>query len=91
MFFEIPSLTTDFHQESCHNVADKYVEYDVVIIIIDLVLLQKTAYRHVLFNVDFKVRRLIFSFDYSRLVEFLETLCDSSVNGSVLRTHAKFA
>jgi DNA-directed RNA polymerase subunit RPC12/RpoP len=40
--------------ENCHSVADKYVEYDVVIIIIDLVLLQKVAYRHILFNVDFK-------------------------------------
>ncbi|RZC40459.1 ARV1, partial [Asbolus verrucosus] len=46
--------TSLFHQESCHNVADKYVEYDIVIIIIDLVLLQKVAYRHILFNVDFK-------------------------------------
>ncbi|XP_044258732.1 protein ARV1 [Tribolium madens] len=40
--------------EFCHNVADKYLEYDIVIIAIDLVLLQRTAYRHILFNLEFK-------------------------------------
>lgn len=37
------------------EVADKYVEYDPVIVIIDLVLLRKEAYRHVLYNTQFKV------------------------------------
>lgn len=35
--------------------ADKYIEYDAVIIIIDLVLLSKEAYRHILYNTEFKV------------------------------------
>ncbi|XP_023021403.2 LOW QUALITY PROTEIN: ACAT-related protein required for viability 1 [Leptinotarsa decemlineata] len=38
----------------CRNVADKYVEYDTVIIIIDLILLRIIAYRHFLFNFKFK-------------------------------------
>lgn len=42
-------------QENCKEIADKYVEYDIVIIIIDLVLLNTMAYRHILLNTDFKV------------------------------------
>ncbi|GFG28488.1 hypothetical protein Cfor_11377, partial [Coptotermes formosanus] len=30
----------------CHQVADKYIEYDPVIVMIDLVLLNEQAYRH---------------------------------------------
>ncbi|CAH1975655.1 unnamed protein product [Acanthoscelides obtectus] len=38
----------------CGRIADKYVEYDTVIIIIDLILLNTGAYRHILFNTEFK-------------------------------------
>ncbi|KAG5873370.1 hypothetical protein JTB14_022973 [Gonioctena quinquepunctata] len=38
----------------CRNVADKYVEYDAVIVIIDLILLRIMAYRHFLLNYEFK-------------------------------------
>nr|CAI5855488.1 unnamed protein product [Callosobruchus analis] len=38
----------------CGEIADKYVEYDTVIIIIDLILLNISAYRHILFNSVFK-------------------------------------
>lgn len=38
----------------CHQVADKYIEYDQVIIMIDMVLLSKQAYRHILFNSSFE-------------------------------------
>ncbi|GLV31938.1 ACAT-related protein required for viability 1 [Carabus blaptoides fortunei] len=40
--------------ENCGEISDKYIEYDPVIIMIDLVLLQKQAYRHFLFNTEFK-------------------------------------
>ncbi|XP_056632988.1 protein ARV1 isoform X1 [Diorhabda sublineata] len=40
--------------DNCKNIADKYVEYDAVIVIIDLILLQMTAYRHVLLNSEFR-------------------------------------
>jgi hypothetical protein len=42
-------------QSECHHVADKYIEYDPVIVMIDLVLLNEQAYRHVLYNSPFKV------------------------------------
>ena len=34
--------------------ADKYIEYDPVIVLVDLVLLEKPAYRHLLYNSGFK-------------------------------------
>ncbi|XP_018580025.1 protein ARV1 [Anoplophora glabripennis] len=40
--------------EHCKNIADKYLEYDTVIIIIDLILLRLIAYRHILLNSKFK-------------------------------------
>lgn len=41
--------------ENCHEVADKYIEFEPIIILVDLVLLSKGAYRHVLYNTDFKL------------------------------------
>lgn len=40
-------------QENCGNLADKYIEYDPVIVLVDLVLLEKPAYRHLLYNSNF--------------------------------------
>ncbi|XP_055641311.1 protein ARV1 [Toxorhynchites rutilus septentrionalis] len=40
--------------DKCHNPADKYIEFEVLIILIDLVLLSKAAYRHILYNSDCK-------------------------------------
>ncbi|KAF7280654.1 ACAT-related protein required for viability 1 [Rhynchophorus ferrugineus] len=40
--------------EYCGKIADKYVEFDNVIVIIDLILLNTNAYRHILFNSQFK-------------------------------------
>ncbi|CDK28430.1 unnamed protein product [Kuraishia capsulata CBS 1993] len=34
----------------CHKVADKYVEYDNVLLFIDLMLLKQQAYRHLIYN-----------------------------------------
>uniref|UniRef100_A0A1B0DGL7 Protein ARV n=1 Tax=Phlebotomus papatasi TaxID=29031 RepID=A0A1B0DGL7_PHLPP len=39
---------------NCNEVADKYIEYEPVVILIDVVLLTKSAYRHILFNGQFK-------------------------------------
>ncbi|KAM7355186.1 ACAT-related protein required for viability 1 [Cochliomyia hominivorax] len=41
--------------EKCHHVADKYIEFEPVIIIVDSMLLSQQAYRHVLYNRDFKL------------------------------------
>ncbi|ETN64430.1 hypothetical protein AND_003856 [Anopheles darlingi] len=40
--------------EKCNNPADKYIEFEVLIILIDLMLLSKPAYRHILYNSDCK-------------------------------------
>lgn len=45
----------NFFQEKCQMITDKYIEYEPVIIMIDLVLLKKEAYRHFLFNTKFQV------------------------------------
>ncbi|KAL9904021.1 ACAT-related protein required for viability 1 isoform 3-T3 [Glossina fuscipes fuscipes] len=42
--------------EKCHKVVDKYVEFEPVIILLDTVLLSQQAYRHILYNRDFKNR-----------------------------------
>lgn len=34
--------------------ADKYIEYDPVIVFVDLILIEKPAYRHLLYNSNFK-------------------------------------
>ena len=34
----------------CSNFIDKYVEFDLIVIFIDLILLKRTAYRHIIFN-----------------------------------------
>uniref|UniRef100_A0A1B0C8D3 Protein ARV n=1 Tax=Lutzomyia longipalpis TaxID=7200 RepID=A0A1B0C8D3_LUTLO len=39
---------------NCNQIADKYIEFEPVVILIDLVLLTKSAYRHILFNGYFK-------------------------------------
>nr|CAD7264217.1 unnamed protein product [Timema shepardi] len=44
-----------FYKESCQQIADKYLEYDPVNIIIDLVLLNEQAYRHILYNYNFQI------------------------------------
>ncbi|KAH9500949.1 sterol homeostasis protein [Bulinus truncatus] len=41
------------HCDVCHSVADKYIEYDQVIIVLDALLLQPQAYRHLLINASF--------------------------------------
>ncbi|XP_076664779.1 ACAT-related protein required for viability 1 [Andrena cerasifolii] len=40
--------------DQCNHMADKYIEYDPVIILVDLILLDKRAYRHLLYNCDLK-------------------------------------
>lgn len=35
---------------NCSAVADKYIEYETVLVLIDVVLHRKKAYRHILFN-----------------------------------------
>lgn len=41
--------------DKCNLVVDKYIEFEPVVILIDSVLLSESAFRHVLFNQDFKL------------------------------------
>ncbi|XP_015519595.2 protein ARV1 [Neodiprion pinetum] len=49
-----PSVLKVSKCEKCGSIADKYIEYDPVIVLVDLVLLNKSAYRHLLYNSGFK-------------------------------------
>lgn len=42
-------------QDSCKKPVDKYIEYDLVIILIDAVLCKTQAFRHILFNTSLNV------------------------------------
>uniref|UniRef100_A0A915DM46 Protein ARV n=1 Tax=Ditylenchus dipsaci TaxID=166011 RepID=A0A915DM46_9BILA len=52
----------------CGEAVDKYVEYDIVLVFIDLILQYSTAYRHLLLNTNFK--------SYYRLASIF-LLCDA--------------
>lgn len=36
--------------QQCHKISDKYIEYDLVILFLDILLLKKQAYRHLVYN-----------------------------------------
>uniref|UniRef100_A0A914HXI3 Protein ARV n=1 Tax=Globodera rostochiensis TaxID=31243 RepID=A0A914HXI3_GLORO len=68
----------------CGSLVDKYVEYDIVLVLIDLVLQYRQAYRHVLFNSNSKsFNRLIFIFvlcdAYKAWIERVEHLPGSQI------------
>lgn len=68
-------------QEKCHEVADKYIEFETIVIVIDLILLSRPTYRHVLYNTDFRVsvnrKRRISSRELLFLVYSLDGRADS--------------
>ncbi len=39
-------------QANCQEVIDKYVEFDAVILLLDVLLLRIQSYRHLIFNYD---------------------------------------
>ncbi|KAG6447851.1 hypothetical protein O3G_MSEX005161 [Manduca sexta] len=49
-----PSVLKLTKCEECKGVVDKYIEYDPVIVMIDLVLMSREAQRHVIYNIEFK-------------------------------------
>ncbi|KAG2183727.1 hypothetical protein INT43_006738, partial [Umbelopsis isabellina] len=60
--------------DNCNNFADKYIEYDYVIIFIDMLLHKPQAYRHLLFNrITYNDERSIERIDLLRfLAEYQE-------------------
>ncbi|XP_050294060.1 protein ARV1 [Anthonomus grandis grandis] len=65
--------------KNCGKTADKYVEYDIVIIIIDLILLKNIAYRHLLLNTEFKN-----FWKLAVILMLLESYCDSALSTRLL-------
>lgn len=59
-------------QESCGNPVDKYVEYDIVNVMIDLVIMSKEAQRHIIYNTEFKV-------SFSTFIFVIATILDSQL------------
>ncbi|KAI4503986.1 hypothetical protein M0802_000457 [Mischocyttarus mexicanus] len=49
-----PSVLKVLKCVKCGLLADKYIEYDPVIVFVDLILLEKQAYQHLLYNSNFK-------------------------------------
>ncbi|XP_059061166.1 protein ARV1 [Achroia grisella] len=49
-----PSVLKLTKCDKCKGIVDKYIEYDPVIVMIDLVLMSKEAQRHVLYNTEFE-------------------------------------
>ncbi|XP_063991584.1 protein ARV1 [Diachasmimorpha longicaudata] len=49
-----PSVLKVLKCTNCGSLADKYIEYDPAIVLVDLVLLEKPAYRHLLYNSKFE-------------------------------------
>jgi hypothetical protein len=70
----------------CHNTADPYVEFEIIIVMIDMLLMRRAAYRHVLVNStsDFPLAFLLPLFLATILLETVlhawSTAADASVN-----------
>lgn len=67
---------------NCGMIADKYIEYDNVLLFIDLILLKPTAYRHTIYNVFLAPKREPFTESSSsrKLVNNGSTASDSDSN-----------
>lgn len=63
-----------FPQGQCHEIADKYIEFEPIVIAIDLVLLSRPTYRHVLYNTEFKVMREFMAIFHSYFIIFEKSL-----------------
>ncbi|XP_076299196.1 ACAT-related protein required for viability 1 [Lasioglossum baleicum] len=81
-----PNVLKLLECDSCGHLADKYIEYDPAIILVDLILLDKRAYRHLLYNCDLKYYWKLVIIIW--LVESFRTLslCDQSMaNNKILK------
>lgn len=63
-----PLISTRFDilQPQCHEFVDPYVEHDSLTILLDLILLKRGVYRHLLYNRGTKPRRLVASAQVSQ-------------------------
>lgn len=54
IFLFLMLIITTILQDNCHEIADKYIEFEILVIIVDLILLSTQAQRHVLYNTNCK-------------------------------------
>lgn len=55
----IPKLIEILHKPKCHSFADPYVEHDSLTLLLDLMLLKRGVYRHLLYNRGTEPRKLL--------------------------------
>ena len=55
MFFM--GLYSQIFQTHCKQVVDKYIEYDLVVVSLDAVLLKRQAFRHIIINSGIQVSK----------------------------------
>ncbi|XP_038213229.1 protein ARV1 [Zerene cesonia] len=95
-----PSVIKLTKCETCNGIVDKYIEYDPVIVMIDLVLISKEAQRHIIFNTDFKAywKLLIILMmletygvwrNDSLFNIMVNSVCDIQSNSTINSTHIK--
>ncbi|XP_068142019.1 protein ARV1 isoform X1 [Drosophila tropicalis] len=48
------------HCDKCHQITDKYIEFEEFIILIDALLLDSCAFRHIIYNGNFKIHWKVF-------------------------------
>lgn len=62
-------------QEECRDIIDKYIEYDPVVISLDILLLNRKALRHVLFNSQIKVQYIVIDYTLDILCKIHYSMC----------------
>ncbi|CAH2091576.1 unnamed protein product [Euphydryas editha] len=93
-----PSVLKLTKCENCKGVVDKYIEYDPVIVMIDLVLMSKEAQRHIIYNTEFKSYWKLFIIlimletygvwrNDSLFNIVINTVCDIRNNSTINSTH----
>ncbi|VVC91103.1 unnamed protein product [Leptidea sinapis] len=80
-----PSVLKLTKCEICNGIVDKYIEYDPVIVMIDLVLMSKEAQRHVIFNTDFKTYGVWRNDSLFNIV--INSMCDIKNNSTINTTY----
>ncbi|KAF8806846.1 Arv1-domain-containing protein [Phlegmacium glaucopus] len=87
----IPYLYTVYESEynlrleqcpQCHEFVDTYVEHDSMTILLDLILLKRGVYRHLLYNRGTKPRRLVASAQDSEGEQAAKLGCQSRVDST---------
>ncbi|XP_055384294.1 protein ARV1 [Condylostylus longicornis] len=55
LYQKYPNLTKLAKCDKCHEIVDKYIEFHHLIALVDVILLSNKAYRHIIYNAEFKM------------------------------------